>query len=439
MGKNTGNKKETLINSIETNTGDAIITDKSSGKLKKRKKIKKITETPPPSVILEPAEIKTTSGEKRKTKKQDYVPADFPSIQAMSTLRGFAPLGMLFVLMDVLGGEEGTLRVNRLAEALAIGKPAILAQLDNLESAGLIRTVSSSQRGRHIELLVSNVVTSKKTFDPCSSPVEELLPIIGPVPEGLPPAFSPEKLRDLQLYLINRGIRVTYLPDESDLDPRVSAVANFLGRYLVWIRPFYTRLKATLNEGQEIEFSLVGYQGRDVTHTLNFCRMLQDAGFLAAFTYRHAPHCRIVARLNRTPAAINFLSGGWLEHYIRDRVVSILGTHPATHNMPFAFMKNPRILLPEDEDFEFDFLLTIGEKIFWIEAKTGEYMEFLSKYERVSKLMGLSRNNTLIVLVDAPKPDDRAASHYDLSCCNVDEFAEVFRLMLVRELGRRRR
>ncbi|MDR1873410.1 MAG: hypothetical protein LBQ90_00140 [Synergistaceae bacterium] len=374
-----------------------------------------------------------------KPKKENYDPAEFPSIQAMSTLRGFAPLGMLFVLMDVLGGgEEGLLRINRLSEALGIGKPAMLAQLDNLESAGLIRTVSSSQRGRQIELLTPNVTAPKKTLGP-NEPAEELLPIPGVVPKGMPSTFSQEKLRDLQLYLMNRGIRVTHLPDESDLAPRVSGIANFLGRYFAWVRPFYTRLKATLNAGQEIEFSLIGYQGRDVTHTLNFCKLLQDAGFLATFTYRRAPHCRIVARLNRTPVAINFLSGGWLEHYIRDRVVSILSTHPATHDMSFAFMKNPRILLPEDENFEFDFLLMVGEKIFWIEAKTGEYQEFLGKYERVSKLMGLTRDNNLLVLVDAPKPDDRITSRYDLSCCSVDEFAEVFRLMLVRELGRRRR
>jgi DNA-binding Lrp family transcriptional regulator len=368
-----------------------------------------------------------------------YDSAEYPSIQAMSALRGFAPLGMLFVLMDVLGGNlEGLIRVNRLAEALSIGKPAMLAQLDNLESAGLIRTVSSSQRGRHIELLVPNLTVSKKIPDTKLLPVGELLLPLG-IPGGMPSTFSTEKLGDLQRYLINHGIRVMHLPDESGLDPKLSEIADFLGRYFAWVRPFYTRLKATLNEGQEIEFSLIGYRGRDVTHTLNFCKILQNAGFLATFTYRRAPHYKVVARLNRTPAAINFLSGGWLEHYIRDRVVSILATHPATRDVPFAFMKNPRILLPGDEDFEFDFLLMVGEKIFWIEAKTGDYLEFLGKYERVSRLLGLTRDNNLLVLVDAPNPDDRIASRYDLSFCHVDEFAEVFRLALVRELGRRRR
>ncbi|MDR1732364.1 MAG: hypothetical protein LBR61_09775 [Synergistaceae bacterium] len=393
---------------------------------------------------------KSPSARSKRKPANLYDPADYPSIQAISALRGFAPLGMLFVLMDVLRGkEEGLIRVNRLAEALSIGKPAMLAQLDNLEQAGLIRTISSSQRGRHLEFLLPNVLGSKTIPDMTVSPdaaesapsPESPPPFIDdlPLPKGVPSTFSAEKLKDLRLYLANRGIRVTWLPDESDLDPRHSEVAGFLGRYYTSIRPFYNKLKTTLNEGQEIEFSLIGYQGREVTHTLNLCKMLLDVGFLATFTYRRAPYCRIVARINRVPAAINFLSGGWLEHYIRDRVLAILTTHPSTRDMPFAFMKNPHILLPGDENFEFDFLLMVGEKVFWIEAKTGEYLEFLAKYDRVSKLMGLTRDTNLLVLAEGPEPEDKTLARYDLSCCRIDEFPEVFRLTLIRELGRKRR
>ena len=39
-------------------------------------------------------------------------------------------------------------------------------------------------------------------------------------------------------------------------------------------------------------------------------------------------------------------------------------------------MKNPRIVLPGGEDFELDLLLSVGERIFWIEAKTGESRSF---------------------------------------------------------------
>ncbi|MDR2174786.1 MAG: MarR family transcriptional regulator [Synergistaceae bacterium] len=354
----------------------------------------------------------------------------------MASLKGFAPLGMLFILMDVLNGaEEGLIRVNRLAKALSIGKPAMLAQLENLERAGLIRTTSSSQQGRHIELLIPNRVI-------CESSLERNAGaqiVSGILPQGMPQNFSLQKMKELQNFLTEHGVQLVALPDESGLDPRLSQIAAFLGKYLSCVQPFYTRLKATLNVGEEIQFPLLGFQGRDVTHTLNFCKMLKNIGFLAAFTYRRAPHYTIVARLARTPAAINFLSGGWLEHYIRDKVVSIVTTHPSTLDTPFAFMKNPRIVLPGDEDFEFDFLMLIGSSVFWIEAKTGEYMDYLAKYSRVSKLLNLNRNSNLLVLVDAPKPDANISARYGISCCSVDEFPEVFRLAMVRELARAKR
>ena len=435
MAKKTGIKNKTDNISTDNNTDIEKITDKPLNKTRKtNKSVSPKTSRPAKKKAAPPApapeEIPTPS------QKTVYERTDFISVQAMASLKGFAPLGMLFVLMDVLnGGDEGLIRINRLASALSIGKPAILAQLDNLEKAGLVRTVSSSQRGRHIELLVPNYVVSKTIPDGEALPFEEPTATIDSVPSGMPSTFSLEKLKDLQRYLSDRGIRVTYLPDESGLDPHLSEIASFLGKYLNYVQPFYSRLKTTLNEGQEVEFSLIGFQGREITHTLNFCRMLHEAGILGEFVYKRAPHYKIITRVDRTPKAINFLSGGWLEHYIRDKVLSILTLHPATHDTPFAFMKNPRILLPGDEDFEFDFLLMVGEKVFWIEAKTGEYLDFMSKYARVSKLLGLKQNNAFLVLVESPKADEKFSQRYGLTCCDVGEFPEVFRLNMLRELA----
>jgi hypothetical protein len=372
-----------------------------------------------------------------------YEPSDFPSVQAMGTLKGFAPLGMLFVLMDVLRGEEGVVRINRLAKALSIGKPAMLVQLENLERAGLIRTVSSSQRGRHIELLLPNLMKEREK-SPGGAAVQErpeapaLLNLDVP-PKDAPRNFSLDKLKELRNYLSARGIRVVSIPDESRLDPRVAQIAAFLGKYLPHVQIFYTRLKATLNEGEEFQFPLAGQDQRATSHILNFARALKDAGFLASFSYLRAPQRKIVARLDRTPSAINFLSGGWLEHYIRDKVTAVLTTHPSTMDTPYAFMKNPRIVLPGGEPFEFDFLLMVEKTVFWIEAKTGEYLDYIGKYARVAKLLDLSQKSNLLVLADAPKPDENVSARWGMSCCGVDEFPEVFRLALVHELGRWRK
>jgi hypothetical protein len=297
--------------------------------------------------------------------------------------------------------------------------------------------MSSSQQGRHIELLIPNRVSCEEHRGEARGAETRLVSDV--LPHGATRRFSLQKLRELQNFLTEHGVEIVALPDESGLDPRLPPIAAFLGKYLAYVQPFYSRLKATLNAGEEMQFSLLGFRGRDVTHTLNFCKMLRNVGFLKTFTYRRAPYCTIVARLDRTPAAINFLSGGWLEHYIRDKVVSIVTTHPSTMETSYAFMKNPRIVLPGGEDFEFDFLLLVENSVFWIEAKTGEYMDYIAKYSRVSKLLNLSRNSNLLVLVDAPEPDSNISARYGISCCSVDEFPEVFRLAMVRELVRSKR
>ncbi|MCR5347594.1 MAG: hypothetical protein K6E38_07440 [Fretibacterium sp.] len=372
----------------------------------------------------------------RHLRRSDPYPPDyFSTVEMMSSLKGFAPLGMLFVLMDILKGhEEGLIHVNKLARALDIGKPSLFAQLENLEDAGLMRTISSSRAGRHIEILTPNLLRHN---------VIDLFPsgafgdLLAPGKDDVPETggqFSQKRLDYLYRYLEEHHIEVVSIPDEKSLPPAVPQIATYMGKYLPYIQPFYNSLKATLNEGQEFRYSLAQKPSRTITHTLEFCRMLKSVGFLANFAYRRSQQYSIIAKVNRSPEAINFLTGGWLEHYIRDKVISILTTHPATLSLPYAFMKNPNIILPGGENFELDFLLCVGDKIFWIEAKTGEYMTFLPKYARVSKLLGLGRTTSMLVSVESLLPDDNLTVRHDLSCCNMDEFPDVFRINLVREL-----
>gem|GEM_PF-6658170 len=85
---------------------------------------------------------------------------------------------------------------------------------------------------------------------------------------------------------------------EEDFDNICRAFAH---NHLFLLRPKgIKRINDALNEGAEFTYSLAGLNGRDVTHTLNLCRMLREVDFLASYAYRRAPHYKIVARVNRS-------------------------------------------------------------------------------------------------------------------------------------------
>ena len=390
----------------------------------------------------------------------------FETVNIMSCCKlNFAPMGMLFVLMDALRGhEEGFVSITQLAEALNMDRKSILNHLDTLESFGLVRTVSETElnnankfnrfkflndladvrRGsyRHIELLTRNLIKLDERETGAAG-----LPYLGRLRnyEALKAAesessveiggkFSQERLKFLINYLSCSGVELSYFSDNSVNDSNLLEAASYLGKYLNFLKNFYLTVKSTLNDCSEFSYSLLKLPAQNVSHIMHLCKLLKESGLFAACEYQKAPRSRIVARVSKMTGAVNFLSGGWLEYYVRDKIISIITTHPATLSMPYAFLKNARGMLPNGSNCEFDFLLCIGEKIFWIEAKTGGYVNFLQRYSRIAKLLNLNRLSSMLVCAEHLDEAKNLTAEYNISCCAVDEFPDVFRLNLVREL-----
>ena len=384
----------------------------------------------------------------------------FETVNIMSACNlNFAPMGMLFVLMDVMQGhEEGFVNITQLAEALNIDRKTILKHLETLENFGLARTVSETElnnlskfnrfkilndlgnakRGsyRHIELLTRNLIRPETKGIGALPYFNNLKNIDGLYEPELKEAggkFSRDSLKFLINYLKGSGIEISYIGEGAG-DKIFIEAASYLGKYLKYLNNFYLTLKSTLNDCAEFSYSLQKLPAQNVSHIMHFCKLLTDAGLLAASEYQKAPRSRIVARVSKMTGAVNFLSGGWLEYYVRDKIIAIITTHPATLDMPYAFLKNARGILPNGSYCEFDFLLCLGEKIFWIEAKTGGYENFLQRYSRIAKLLNLNRLSSMLVCAERLEEEKNLTANYNISCCSVDEFPDVFRLNLVQEL-----
>lgn len=306
----------------------------------------------------------------------------------------FSVLGFLFILRDILGGStEGVIDLKLLASELGVTMTKLYSFIGILEDSFIIRTYATPE-GRHIELLIAPD-SPKKAY------------------------FSHECLDFLSGYLTQHGIGTSQAPHNDTANPDVIRTACYMGEHFPLIRNFYSAVKSTLNDYRKFDYSLTeaNIRPEDGGRIVSFARGLKNIGCLSSYEYKKSPHRTITAQVAHSPEAHRFISGGWLEHYIHSKTLELLSE-------PYAFMRNINVTLPENEQFEFDLLVCIREKIIWIESKTGKYAPYLQKYSRIAKLLGLSAADVLLVTAETPAVD--TVPEYGITCCNIEEFPEAF-------------
>ncbi|MCS6915420.1 MAG: hypothetical protein NZ890_19595 [Myxococcota bacterium] len=93
--------------------------------------------------------------------------------------------------------------------------------------------------------------------------------------------------------------------------------------------------------------------------------------------------------------------------------------------LPFEYPINPQIVLPNGDNFELDILSAIGERGYWIEAKSGDYQQHIAKYAKFARLMGLGVDHCFMVLTDVPRERCEALSTlFSMSVCTLRTIEE---------------
>ncbi|MCB9761179.1 MAG: hypothetical protein H6739_15165 [Alphaproteobacteria bacterium] len=207
---------------------------------------------------------------------------------------------------------------------------------------------------------------------------------------------DPERLEALRAFLSSRGVRIKAERAPDPADPILDRLAVLMGRRYPDIQPFYTTLKRNLNDGRRFTLNMKKAPQRTLSTTCQFASRLHEVAFLEDYHYQRAPRCLLHATPNRIPRAINFLTGGWLERYaVREVIDTLQALRPG---VPFAWLKNPQVVLPNGDDFELDVLFEIDGQVLWLELKTGDYQRHIAKYARVSRLLGLDVSQSFMVL-----------------------------------------
>jgi|LDZT01.1.fsa_nt_gi hypothetical protein len=226
-------------------------------------------------------------------------------------------------------------------------------------------------------------------------------------------------------FLADKNIQVKTFQINEEIDDVLDNIALFMGNRYNRIKKVYNTIKSKLNTGTTFRLDLKNATQEEVSYSCQLCNSLHQIAFLSEYKYFKSPQFVINGRPNRIPTAIKFFTGQWLERFIKTEVKNSI--RKLETPIKFAYLTNPQIILPNGDDFELDVLFSIDEEIFWFEAKTGDYQNYVDKYSRMAKLLQLDNKHAFMVLTEVNEQNCIALRKiFGMEVVNIEKFSETF-------------
>lgn len=238
-------------------------------------------------------------------------------------------------------------------------------------------------------------------------------------------AIQTNDINPIFRFLSERNIQVKTFQTDEEIDDVLDNIALFMGNRYNKVKKVYNAIKSKLNSGTGFRLDLKNATQEEVSYSCQLCNSLHQIAFLSEYKYFKSPQFIINAKPNRIPTAINFFTGHWLERFIKTEVKNTI--RKLERPVKFSYLTNPQIILPNGDDFELDVLFSIDDEIFWFEAKTGEYQNYVEKYSRMAKLMQLDNQHAFMVLTEVNEPNCIALKKiFGMEVVNIESFSEKF-------------
>jgi hypothetical protein len=232
----------------------------------------------------------------------------------------------------------------------------------------------------------------------------------------------------IESFLNSKNIKIRSV-DMGEEEEKLAQIADLMGSQYSLIKRFYGMIKSSMNSGNSFSINLRDEPQQVIVTTCQVATELYKIAFLEEYRYFRAPRCLLVARASRSRQALNFLSGNWLERYVRNRLICLAKRQ--TGKIDFSHIANAKVTLSNGDDFEMDLLFHANDQFYWVESKTGGYQDKVQKYSEIASDLGLQRNQAIIVLADVSQDAKTSLSSlYHLSVISVDEVEATFERIL---------
>lgn len=211
-------------------------------------------------------------------------------------------------------------------------------------------------------------------------------------------------------------------PEEGVLD----SISRFIGDRCYDTVLLIDNLKSKISSGDRLTLNL---KEESQTRVANICQLstaLHRLALIPEFQYQRSPQYILKALPPKSPEAIAFLTGKWLEIYVRLKFIDAV----KNRGIAYSYMQGVSIRLQNGDIFELDFLCEIEGVISWMECKTGEFQQHLERYRKFKNLMGLHTNHATLVISDKRADSDTRQKMRELYSINFIAISEVEEYMM---------
>lgn len=211
------------------------------------------------------------------------------------------------------------------------------------------------------------------------------------------------KIRRIEEHLVRHGFRIIRMDEGGPRDITLDMLALLLSFQFPVFQHLLRHMRGDMRRNPDFSMPLVGLSRNEAAGIKNLCHLLQRNAVLERYEVDMKQR-RVGGQVAMNDRALEFLAGGWLERCIGIQVEGFLNLD----RRRIELARNLCVMRPSQPDsvqrkFELDALLMVDEKLYWWEAKCGQYTrQQLLRYSAVAKELRLPPNQCLLIL---GKPD----------------------------------
>lgn len=197
-------------------------------------------------------------------------------------------------------------------------------------------------------------------------------------------------------FLQGNGVRVIKHTEDISKYAHLTGMIQHMGNKYDDIAKFLKQLKISLNSSKKRRICMRNWSDSEISSSCQLALSMLNNGLLEDYKYLKSPVFEMIFQPSRNPDVINFLTGEWLECYVR----SFIEAHLRLQRVDYSLAANPFVMLPNGRQFEMDLLIKTADDFMWIEIKSGEYKSYLTKYEEVGQLLQIPPENRFLILAN---------------------------------------